>query len=67
MIKERKVESVKVHLYCDKCGTEMEHTGSVYLTYPPRYPHVCPKCGHQETCNKKYPCIEYVEVKEDQP
>lgn len=42
-------------LYCDKCGTEMESTGIVYTSYPPSYPHVCPKCGEGKVTSEIYP------------
>lgn len=66
MIKEKEVKCVMKRLYCDNCGTEMQHTGEVLLTCPEKYPHKCPKCGYQEIEWKRFPLIDYVEV-EDQP
>ena len=52
------VQLVKVMLYCDGCGGRMISTGSVMLTYPPKYPHKCDDCGYMETCKKPYPYYE---------
>lgn len=66
MIKEKEVKCVMKRLYCDKCGTEMRHTGLVLTTYPEQYPYECPQCGHNVTVFDRYPRIDYVEV-EDRP
>jgi uncharacterized Zn finger protein len=55
MIKETKVDTFVEELYCDKCGTEMEQTGIVLTTDPPRYPYRCPKCGYEIVTNAYYP------------
>ena len=59
MIKGKEVKVYMDRLYCDKCGEEMEFTGMVLTSYPPRYPHSCPKCGHRETLKDKYPKVRY--------
>ena len=59
-MKERKTE-VKAYLvkaYCD-CGGEFKPTGVTLMINPPRYPHVCEKCGAKETFNSRYPEIQY--------
>lgn len=66
MKKGKEVKCVMVHLYCDKCGTELEHTGKVLLSYLPQYSYVCPQCGHEEYHSNSYPRIEYVEVEESE-
>ena len=59
---EKKLVPVKRVLVCE-CGTEMEHTGMVYMSNPVQYPHKCPNCGYEETIvGKSYPCIEFEEV-----
>ena len=55
MVKEKKAETFVEELYCDKCGTEMEQRGGVYLTDPPRYPYKCPKCGYEVVMSAYYP------------
>lgn len=54
------LQTVKVRMMCE-CGGEMEPTGEIYDTYPPRYPHKCLKCGEGEIYSRRYPCIEYSE------
>lgn len=65
MIKGKEMKCVEQHLYCERCGTEMERTGQVLLSCPPKYPHICPKCGYKETHLKGYPCTEFVNIKEE--
>lgn len=62
MIKEVEVKVFEERLYCDKCGTEMEHTGMVLCSYPKRYPYECPSCGWYTTSKIKYPNISYKPV-----
>ena len=64
MIKEVEVKVFEERLYCDKCGTEMEHTGMVLCSYPKRYPYECPSCGWYTTSKIKYPNISYKPVNE---
>lgn len=52
------IQLVKVVLHCDGCGGRMEGTGSVLLTYPPKYPHKCSDCGFIENYYKCYPYYE---------
>lgn len=48
-----------VNYGCDKCGTNMVPAGQAYLTNPPRYPHICPKCGARDTFSETYPVIRW--------
>lgn len=64
MVKEVEVKVFEERLYCDKCGTEMEHNGMVLCSYPPRYPYECPSCGWHTTSTTKYPNIVYKPVNE---
>lgn len=61
--KEVEVKAVKVSAFCE-CGGEFKraNTGGMLATYPPQYPHICDKCGKQETFYVSYPTIEYREV-----
>lgn len=62
MVKEKKAKISVEHLYCDKCGTEMEWTGIWYTTDPPQCLHRCPKCGFEFTTRNAYPRTIYKEV-----
>ena len=55
MVKETETKTFVEELYCDKCGTEMEQRGEVYLTDPPQYPYRCPKCGYEVIMSILYP------------
>ena len=62
MTKEKRVIPVRVVLYCGECETEMKHNGDVYLTNPPKYLYICPKCGYKETVRgQMYPYIKYID------
>lgn len=65
MLKKREVRTYKVELICDECGVPMEFTGMMLTSYPPQYPHKCPKCGKHETVFECYPKIEYEYVDEE--
>lgn len=65
MIKEKEMKCVEQHLYCEKCGAEMTRKGQILMSHPPQYPHICPQCGHEETHLKGYPCVDFVEVKDE--
>ena len=62
MIKEEKLAVYQERLYCDKCGTEMYFSGEVLLSYPPQFPHVCPKCGFMITTKEQYPKLKYIPI-----
>lgn len=56
------VRTYSVDKSCDECKVGfMRATNLALLTYPPKYPHQCNKCGHEETYHKTYPFIEYGE------
>lgn len=59
MIKSKEVKVYMDRLYCDVCDEEMEFTGMVLTSYPPQYPHSCPKCGHRITTTEQYPKVRY--------
>ena len=55
MGKEVEVKVFEERLYCDKCGTEMKHSGLVLCSYPPQHPYICPSCDWRTTSTTKYP------------
>ncbi len=55
---EIKIKHFELNQYCDACGEELEFTGEVLLSNPPKYVHKCEKCGNTVWLDKKYPCIE---------
>lgn len=54
---ERKVEvrTYLVHADHNGCGGQFVSTGEAYLTYPPKYIHLCTVCGQNETFKDQYP------------
>jgi len=58
---EKRIYPYLVEMVCPKCGEgKMEPFGdSVLLTNPPKYPHECGACGHEENYTEKYPKIIY--------
>ena len=49
MLKKKYIKRLYIEeAVCDKCGSVMESTGAVLMSYPERYPYVCPKCGWRE-------------------
>jgi len=60
------VKTVGVEYTCDKCEEgEMFHQegrDTMLLTDPPRFEHVCTKCGYKQTFLKRYPTVEYKRV-----
>ena len=53
----------EAHWDCPNCDGEMEFDGITLTTYPPMYPHTCPKCGHCETADQVYPTVVYERAK----
>ena len=46
-------------MVCNTCGKgNMRPTGIVLTSMPPKYPHVCDKCGYQEAYNNQFPYTE---------
>ena len=44
------IDTTKVtayHLFCDRCGAEMEATNIIRACGPPIYEHKCPKCNNK--------------------
>jgi hypothetical protein len=60
---EKEIKTYRVRAICTECYTgEMIPTGGYILTnYPPRYPHICKKCGYRENLDREYPYIQYKE------
>ena len=54
---ESEYKVLMVHMKCDECnGGLMESVGNTALmTYPPKYPHKCNKCGCRENYTRIYP------------
>lgn len=49
MLKKRYIKKLYIEeAICDKCGSEMNHTGMVLTSWPEQYPYQCPKCGWTE-------------------
>ena len=49
MLKKKSIKRLYIEeAVCDKCGSIMESTGAVLMSYPEQYPYVCPKCGWTE-------------------
>ena len=45
MKRETEVKAFEVKQYCDACGEELTFTGQRLLSNPPKYVHICNKCG----------------------
>ena len=50
------------YAYCEECGTMLNSTyetgGCIHVTWK----HYCPKCGHVEYLDKRYPIEFYEEI-----
>jgi hypothetical protein len=59
LLTERKVEvrTYQVHADHNNCVGQFVATGEAYLTYPPKYIHVCSGCGQHESFKEKYPLL----------
>ena len=64
--RQEEIKPVMEHMYCPKCGTEMEFTGTVLTSYPAQYPHRCPKCDYRYTTDGIYPMLKYKPINEEQ-
>ena len=59
---ERRVEVHTLMVYWDcECGGQMKPVGICYPMSPPVFPHMCEKCGKEETSHNKYPYVVYKE------
>lgn len=49
MLKKKYIKRLYIEeAVCNKCGSAMEPTGAVLMSYPEQYPYVCPECGWRE-------------------
>jgi DNA-directed RNA polymerase subunit M/transcription elongation factor TFIIS len=63
MEKEYLKQPIEVKLFCDECGEEMQYSeGNMLLSYPPKYLHICTKCGYKFHSTIIYPYIKYEDV-----
>lgn len=63
MIKDTEYKNLRKiihHAYCDDCNVELEFCGTVNMTYPPQYPHMCPNCKKRYTFDYSFPWSEIV-------
>lgn len=45
---------------CDNCDKgHFRPTGMMLLSDPPKWPHACAECGHQDIFDTKYPALVY--------
>lgn len=58
MIKEFKC--VMQRLFCDNCGTEMQHDGYVVSVHSLQNSYKCPKCEREVSMSEEYPRIDRV-------
>ena len=57
------VKTFKIKCICDVCGLgEMNPTGVVLTTFPPKYPHICSHCGDDYILDDRYPQLRTEEV-----
>lgn len=59
MITKKYKVPVELHYHCDECGTEVEPTGQILTSDPPKFIHKCPKCNKEVWLDHSYPCIVY--------
>lgn len=55
------VKMVLVHADC-KCGGEFKATGEALMCNPPKYVHICSKCGDHMNSRECYPQTRLVPV-----
>lgn len=61
MEKKKEVIIHQIAYYCDDCGEEVVAGEWMIATYPPKYPHVCPKCKKEYILNRHYPHLTYTQ------
>lgn len=49
-----------VKYYCD-CGAEMESTGVMLMSDPPKFVHKCISCNTTASLKERYPLIRWEE------
>lgn len=56
------VKTFIVKYFCEPCATkgggEYKYTGRTMLTSPPKFQHVCDRCGERKLLSKQYPSTE---------
>ncbi len=61
--KRTEIKTFLVSYVCEKCEAgEMKPTGVMLTSDPPKWPHSCSACGHEQVFCLKYPAVAY-EVK----
>lgn len=51
---------------CDQCHNGMMRpTNIMLMTDPPKYPHKCNTCGHEQVFSVKYPFISYSTINDN--
>lgn len=55
------MKSYRIKYMCDRdgCFGEMIYKGEALLSYPPKFTHVCEKCGSTNVFERCYPTISY--------
>lgn len=49
MLKKKYIKKLYIEeAVCNKCGSIMEPTGTVLMSWPEQYPYRCPDCGWEE-------------------
>ncbi len=62
---KQEVNTYLIRYLCDECGKgTLNPTGIALTSYPPQYPHICDKCGRNETFWEKYPKTVYEPVED---
>lgn len=64
---ETEVKTYLVRYVCDEsgCPGELLPTGTVFDSWPPRYPHMCNGCDKTQTFSCQYPRQKLVEFEEE--
>ena len=58
------VNTYLMRMSCDKCGGNMEFTGTTHPTNPPQFLHMCDKCKDTKLYSKQYPGITYEPIEQ---
>lgn len=59
----KQIKPVQVNYVCDECSIYLiaNPEGAIALTDPPRYEHICKRCGRTYLLPKMYPFIKYID------